>query len=110
MLIFSKEYNHLAISIWPYPNINLNINVNVAWSHGVINCVASNGSTRCNKNAGGWPVLSQNRRALTLPSNYNSTASNGYTNLENWLHSLDLQVQGLTSSSSPTAAPSLSAQ
>jgi len=76
----------------------------------IINCVSSNGSTRCNKNAGGWPVLAQNRRAATLPSNYNSTASNGYTNLENWLHSLDLQVQGLTSSSSPTAAPSLSAQ
>jgi len=76
----------------------------------IINCVASNGSTRCNKNAGGWPVLAQNRRASTLPSNYNSTASNGYTNLENWLHNLDQQVQGLTSSSSPTSAPSLSVQ
>jgi hypothetical protein len=72
--------------------------------------VSSNGSSRCNKNAGGWPSLAQNRRAATLPSNYNTVASNGYTNLENWLHDLDLQVQGLSSSSSPTAAPSLSAQ
>jgi hypothetical protein len=79
-------------------------------SGGVINCVASNGSSRCNKNAGGWPVLSAHRRALTLPSNYNSTASNGYTNLENWLHSLDENVQGVTSSVSPTAPPSLSVQ
>ena len=55
-------------------------------------------------------MLSQNRRALTLPSNYNSTASNGYTNLENWLHSLDENVQGVTSSLSPTSPPSLSVQ
>jgi hypothetical protein len=77
---------------------------------GIINCVASNGSTRCNKNAGGWPTISQNRRTLTLPSNYNSTASNGYTNLENWLHSMDLTLQGVTSSTSPTSPPSLSVQ
>jgi len=76
----------------------------------IINCVSSNGSTRCNKNAGGWPSLAQNRRAATLPSNYNSVASNGYTNLENWLHNLDMQVQGLSSSTSPTSAPSLSVQ
>jgi hypothetical protein len=77
---------------------------------GVINCVASNGSTRCNRNAGGWPTLSQNRRALTLPSSYNSTASNGYTKLENWLHDLDQNAQGVTSSLSPTSPPSLSVQ
>jgi hypothetical protein len=75
---------------------------------GLINCVSSNGSSRCSKNAGGWPSLAQNRRALKLPSNYNSVASNGYTNLENWLHSLDQGVQGLSSSSSPTSPPSLS--
>ena len=77
---------------------------------GIINCVSPNGSTRCNKNAGGWPVLSQHHRTLTLPSNYNSTASNGYTNLENWLHDLDQNVQGMTSSLSPTSPPSLSVQ
>src|SRR5262245_40851145 len=75
---------------------------------GIINCVASNGSTRCNKNAGGWPTISQNTRRLTLPSNPNSTASNGYTNLENWLHSMDQNVQGVTSSLSPTAPAALS--
>ena len=74
----------------------------------IINCVASNGSTRCAKNAGGWPTMSQNTRRLTLPSSPNSTASNGYTNLENWLHSMDENVQGVTSSLSPTAPAALS--
>jgi hypothetical protein len=77
---------------------------------GVINCVASNGTTRCNKNAGGWPVLTQHTRKLTLPSNPNTTASNGYTNLENWLHDMDQTLQGVTSSLSPTSPPSLSVQ
>jgi hypothetical protein len=74
----------------------------------VINCVASNGTTRCNRNAGGWPSLAQNTRRLTLPSNPNTRASNGYTNLENWLHSMDLTLQGVTSTASPTSPPSLS--
>jgi hypothetical protein len=77
---------------------------------GIINCVASNGTSRCNKNAGGWPVLSQNSRKLTLPSNPNSVASNGYTKLENWLHAMDQTLQGVTSSLSPTSPPSLSVQ
>jgi hypothetical protein len=77
---------------------------------GVINCVASNGTTRCNKNAGGWPSLSQNTRRLTIPSNPNTVASNGYTNLENWLHDMDDGVQGVTSATSPTSPPALSVQ
>jgi hypothetical protein len=76
----------------------------------IINCVSSNGSSRCNKNAGGWPSLAQNRRAATLPSNYNTVASNGYTNLENWLHTLDLNVSGVTSASSPASPATLSVQ
>jgi pectate lyase len=74
----------------------------------VINCVASDGTTRCSKNAGGWPSYAQNRRTLTLPSNPNTVASNGYTNLENWLHSLDLNVAGVVSSNSPTSPATLS--
>ncbi len=77
---------------------------------GVINCVSSNGSSRCNKNAGGWPSYSQNRRTLTLPSNHASIASNGYSNLENWLHSLDQQTSGTMSTNSPSAPASLSVQ
>jgi pectate lyase len=73
----------------------------------IINCVASNGTTRCNKNAGGWPSLAQNRRTLTLPANHSSMASNGYTNLENWLHSLDLSIAGVVQSSSPTSPATL---
>ena len=75
---------------------------------GIINCVAANGSSRCNKNAGGWPSYTKNTRQLTLPSNPNSVASNGYTNLENWLHAMDLTLQGVTSSQSSAAPSTLS--
>jgi hypothetical protein len=77
---------------------------------GIINCVASNGTTRCNRNAGGWPSLAQNTRRLTLPTNPSGVASNDYTNLENWLHSMDLTLQGVTSTASPTSPPALSVQ
>jgi hypothetical protein len=75
---------------------------------GIINCVSSNGTSRCSKNAGGWPVYSQNTRRLTLPKNPNTVASNGYTNLENWLHSMDQTLQGVTAAESPTSPPALS--
>ena len=74
----------------------------------IINCVSANGSTRCQKNAGGWPTLTQTTRKLTLPSNPNTVASNGYTNLENWLHSMDASMQGLTQGGSPTAPAQVS--
>jgi len=79
---------------------------------GVINCVASNGTTRCNKNAGGWPSYAQNRRTLTLPSNQASIASNGYSNLENWLNSMDrsINLNGVADPASPASSPSLSVQ
>jgi pectate lyase len=76
----------------------------------IINCVSSNGTTRCQKNGGGWPSLAQTTRRLTLPSNPSTVASNGYTNLENWLHSLDQTLQGVTQAGSPTAPASLSVQ
>jgi hypothetical protein len=76
-------------------------------SGGVINCVANNGSTRCAKSAGGWPYYSQNTRKLTIPANPNTKASNGYTNLENWLHSLDNTLQGVNSADSPASPASL---
>jgi pectate lyase len=72
----------------------------------IINCVASNGSTRCAKNAGGWPYMGQNRRTLTLPANPNTVTASGYTNLELWLHSMEQSVSGLVATSSP-AAPRL---
>jgi pectate lyase len=75
---------------------------------GVINCVAQNGSERCKLSAGGWPYYSQNTRKLTIPANPSTKASNGYTNLENWLHSMDNTLQGVTAAESPTAPPSLS--
>jgi pectate lyase len=77
-------------------------------SGGVINCVANNGTTRCSKSAGGWPYYAQNTRKLTIPSNPSTVASNGYTNLENWLHNMDNTLQGVNAAESPTSPPSLS--
>jgi pectate lyase len=71
----------------------------------IINCVAPDGSARCQKNAGGWPNLAQNRRTLTLPENYNEVTPSGYTRLELWLHELAAQVEGR--SPRPPAAPVL---
>jgi hypothetical protein len=76
----------------------------------IINCVSANGTSRCQKNAGGWPSLAQTSRKLTLPANPNTVASNGYTNLENWLHSLDQSIQGITQSGSAAAPAVLSVQ
>jgi hypothetical protein len=44
---------------------------------------------------GGWPVLSQNTRTLTLPSNpHADDDGDGYTNLEEWIHSFSCEVEG----------------
>jgi len=77
-------------------------------SGGIINCVADNGTTRCKRNAGGWPYMAPHTRKLTLPANPNSKASNGYTNLENWLHSMDGTVKGTTSTQAAAAPAALS--
>jgi hypothetical protein len=71
-----------------------------------INCVAANGTSRCSLNAGGWPSLANNRRALTLPSNPSGVTSSGYTNLEVWLHKMSAAVEG-RGSSSPPVSPQL---
>ena len=67
----------------------------------IINCVSPDGSARCSKNAGGWPALAQNRRALTLPSNHNAVTSSGYTNLELWLHDMAAEVEGRAAGAVP---------
>jgi hypothetical protein len=76
----------------------------------IINCVSPNGTTRCSKNAGGWPTYAQNHRTLTLPSNQASIASNGYSNLENWLNTMDKSLVGVVQTSSPASPPALSVQ
>ncbi|MCB0329015.1 MAG: hypothetical protein KDD70_05115 [Bdellovibrionales bacterium] len=54
----------------------------------IINCVAADGSTRCEKNAGGWPTYSHQTRALQLPADlFGDDNADGYTNFENWLDS-----------------------
>jgi hypothetical protein len=69
----------------------------------VINCVASNGTTRCAKNGGGWPTMAQNTRRLTLPTNPNTMTGSGYTNLEVWLHQHDQQLAGVVQATAPAA-------
>ncbi|MBL7187765.1 MAG: formylglycine-generating enzyme family protein [Phycisphaerae bacterium] len=45
--------------------------------------------------AGGWPKIEENRRKLTLPKNPNGDDdSDGYTNLEEWLHAFADEVEG----------------
>ena len=75
-----------------------------------INCVSPNGTARCNANGGGWPSMPQNRRILVLPADHATIRSNGYSNLENWLHRQSQLVAGVIDASSPTAPPSLSVQ
>jgi hypothetical protein len=76
----------------------------------IINCVSPNGTARCSKNAGGWPVYAQNHRTLTLPSNHSAIASNGYSNLENWLNSMDRAMNGVVQAQSPASPAALSVQ
>jgi hypothetical protein len=68
----------------------------------VINCVSPNGTARCSKNAGGWPTMAENRRALRLPTDPNTVSASGYTNLELWLQEMAAQVEG-RSNRLPTA-------
>ncbi len=60
----------------------------------IINCVAANGTARCNRNGGGWPAMAENRRALTLPADPNTVTASGYTNLELWLQRMAAEVEG----------------
>lgn len=74
----------------------------------VINCVSADGSERCKRNAGGWPSLAQNRRALTLPSDPSAVTPSGYTKLEVWLHQMSAEVEGR--SGTPPTAPRLTSR
>jgi hypothetical protein len=60
----------------------------------IINCVDADGSSRCRKNAGGWPALAVRTRPLRLPVNQRALTSSGYSNLEIWLHALSADLQG----------------
>ena len=52
----------------------------------IINCVAADGSSRCAKNGGGWPLYLEITRGVTIPGQYNSDFNqNGYTDLEDEL-------------------------
>lgn len=54
----------------------------------IINCVEDDGSRRCALNAGGWPTVAENTRALTPPARPDADDDgDGYTNLEAWLFS-----------------------
>ena len=47
----------------------------------------------CARSAGGYPSLDENRQTLSLPAGPHSDSDgDGYTNLEEWLHGLALQL------------------
>ena len=61
----------------------------------VINCVADDGTSRCSKNAGGWPRLAKNTRQLEIPADPHADGDgDGYTNIEEWLHMLAAEAEG----------------
>lgn len=68
-----------------------------------INCVAPDGTARCEKNAGGWPQYQMVRIAHQLPANPNSLQPSGYTALEEWLVQFPLAPANPTPT--PSAAP-----
>lgn len=77
-------------------SVDLRIVQNVRARTGrIINCVQANGTQRCNRNAGGWPVVAVNRRTLTLPADQARLTPSGYTNLEMWLHRMAAEVEGV---------------
>jgi len=62
--------------------------------------------TDCTKNAGGWPDLAENYRALTIPNNPNQDDDgDGYTNLEEWLHNFSAVVEGRVILEEPEPIP-----
>jgi pectate lyase len=68
----------------------------------IINCVADDGSSRCARNAGGWPNLASNVRRLEVPANPNGDDDgDDYTNVEEWLHGLAAKVEGRAASVRP---------
>lgn len=51
---------------------------------------------------GAWPALTVNRRSLVLPDNpQNDDNGNGYTNLEEWLHTFPREGEGQVSPPDP---------
>ncbi len=69
----------------------------------IINCVAADGTERCDKNGGGWPQYAENSRILVVPANPNGDDdSDGYTNVEEWLHEMAAGVEGPASSGTPS--------
>lgn len=74
----------------------------------IINCVSANGTARCEKNAGGWPKLAENRRTLNVPANPHEVMSSGYTRLEEWLQQMAAEVEGR--SPKPPVAPVLASE
>lgn len=71
----------------------------------IINCVSNDGSEKCSKNAGGWPLYAQNTHVPAIPANPNGDSDgDGYTNVEEWLHSLAAGLEG-SASALPAPAP-----
>ncbi len=57
---------------------------------GIKDCVSG-----CPAASGGWPLLTSSARSVHLPDDpFGDSDRDGYTNLENWLHRMSLDVEG----------------
>jgi len=69
------------------------LTVSDAWSSKLDESSVYRIKNACNKHAGGWPMLEENRRSLSLPDNYNELQPSGYTRLEEYLHKFNFDVE-----------------
>ena len=72
----------------------------------IIDCVSSDGTTRCAMNGGGWPEYAQNYRRLDLPTDPHVDGNgDGYSNIESFLHEMAAVVEGRSNSTTAPKAP-----
>lgn len=91
VLSSQAAFDHVVANSGAFPRQrdivdNSAINSLVTGTGRIINCVEDDGSSRCAKNAGGWPIYSPAIRNLHLPASpFADSNGNGYTDFEDWL-------------------------
>ncbi|NIT58636.1 MAG: hypothetical protein GWN00_21135 [Aliifodinibius sp.] len=117
ILAYSETQSHVLNNAGAYPQfrdtVDTGIVADVSLGQGyIVNCVDyDSGNTSCDSydevaeeatdGGSGWNRLSstENARVLQFPSNpYGDSDSDGYTNIEEWLHGYSAAVEGSTHS------------
>jgi hypothetical protein len=66
----------------------------------IVSCVANDGTSKCARNAGGWPTFANNSRRLSVPKDPDGDSDrDGYTNMDEWLQAMAADVEGRRSGS-----------